>query len=630
MNQTKPQLEEESERDDAIIGVAVRYSLFFLGGLAVLGAIAAAIWLRPAPVAKVEPAPVDLPKVRTAVEKAIPEIPFSDITAAAGITFVHNNGFGPEKLLPETMGGGCAFLDFDSDGDPDILLVNSKTWKWNSPQAESTLALYANDGTGSFTDVTAESGLNISLYGQGSAVGDYDNDGDPDIYITAVAENETVDPAAATSMRLGPNRLFRNDGGRFVDITQDAQVSGGAEDWATSAGWFDYDNDGDLDLWVCNYVVWSRQFDIRQNFTLTGDERAYGRPQVFGGTYCHLYRNDGDSKFTDVSESAGLHINSPTTGSPMGKSLGLSFCDFDADGRLDVVVTNDTVQNFLFHNEGNGTFQEIATQSGIAFDANGSARGAMGIDIACSRNDVHCYSVAIGNFANEMSAYYVSLPDSTQFIDEAVANGIGPNTRLLLTFGVFFFDADLDGWSDLFHANGHLEREISKVQASQSYEQPPQLFWNAGADSETEFVPLLADKVGPELVKSMVGRGASYADIDADGDLDILIASTGQAPRLLRNNQQLGNNWLRVKLVGNGSSTNKDAIGAKVLVSLTNGVQQSRMVSPTRSYLSQVELPVTFGLGTAEVARLQVVWPNGDLEYLGPVKSNQLLTVVQE
>ncbi|MCB9953997.1 MAG: CRTAC1 family protein [Planctomycetaceae bacterium] len=616
------------ERDDAVIGVAIWYSAIGLGAVAVVAlGIGVYLWLQQKPVVDAPIAEVDLPTVRAPLEKPLPKIPFEDITEKSGIQFVHENGADVEKLLPETMGGGCAFFDYDSDGDQDIFLVNSKSWSWNGKSPASTMALYENDGTGVFTDVTTKAGLEVSFYGQGCAVGDFDNDGDADLYVTAVSENLS---SIQKETQPGANHLYRNDGGVFVDMTQEAGIGGRSGDWGTSCGWFDFDRDGDLDLWVCNYLEWSREFDVKQNFTLTGGGRAYGRPQVFGGAFCCLYRNDGNGSFTDVSESAGLHITNPVTGVATGKSLGLAFCDFDGDDWIDVVVTNDTVQNFLFHNKGDGTFEEIAALSGIAYDTNGAARGAMGIDVACTRNDPACRGVVIGNFANEMSAYYCSLPDSTQFVDEAVAAGIGPSTRLFLTFGILFLDADLDGWQDLFHANGHLEEEISKVQASQTYEQAPQLFWNAGLSSDTEFVPLTSKELGDEFAKPMVGRGASYADIDGDGDLDLLIAATGQRPRLLRNNLESGNNWLRVKLQGNGTTTTRDAIGATLELTLDDGTVLSRMVSPTRSYLSQVELPVTFGLGQQAAKSLSIHWPDGTVQEIESPKLQATLVVEQE
>jgi len=637
-NESSPN-EIEEERDDAAIGVAIKYSLYALLTLVTVGgSLAAAFYLTRPKVVIVPPAPVELPTYRSEVETPLPKILMVDITKQAGIDFVHTNGASGEKLLPETMGGGCAFFDYDGDGAVDILLVNSKPWsKANATidanEKPATLALYKNDGTGKFTDVTLQAGLDIAIYGQGCAVGDFDNDGDSDLFISGVAENRP-DANAVTVVKFadgprGPNRLFRNDEGKFVDITQTANISGEPDDWASSCGWFDYDNDGDLDLWVSNYVNWSRDFDLAQNFRLTGGERAYGRPQAFGGSYPHLYRNDGDGKFAEVSEAAGIRINAATTGTPQAKSLGLTFYDFDRDGNLDVLIANDTVQNNLFRNKGDGTFQEMASVAGIAFDSDGNARGAMGIDVSCARDDARCACVAIGNFANEMTAFYVSAPESLVFSDQAVANGLGPSTRLFLTFGVFFFDADLDSWDDIFHANGHLEKDISKVQKSQSYDQTPQLFWNAGPDAMTEFVSLPLDSTGAEFAKPMVGRGASFADIDGDGDLDVLVASTGASPRLLRNDQSLGHHWLRLRLRGNGTSSNRDAIGARVTVTLKSGRAITKMVNPTRSYLSQVELPLTFGLGEESIASIDISWPDQTTQSLDVPDVDQMITVEQ-
>jgi len=633
--------EVEEEHDDAVIGVAIGYSLMALAVIAgVIGLLVAFFMLRDRDPEIEIVKSVDLPAVRTETQREIPAIGWTDITSDAGIQFVHTSGANGEKLLPETMGGGCAFFDYNSDGFPDILFVNSKRWSHDQVKSQprasergedimvSSLTLYKNDGTGQFQDVTHEVGLEVLIYGQGCAIGDFDNDGRPDIFVTGVDES----PASTTAGTPlpGPNRLFHNRGDSFVDITESAGVSGSAGDWSTSSGWFDFDNDGDLDLWVCNYVQWTREFDLAQNFRLTGGQRAYGRPQAFGGSYPRLYRNDGSGRFTDISGVAGIEINSPTTGTPLAKSLGLAFHDFDRDGQMDVMVANDTVQNTLFRNMGDGTFKEIAALAGVAFDADGNARGAMGIDVACARQDERCACVAIGNFANEMTAFYVSSPGSMDFTDQAVANGLGPNTRLFLTFGVFFFDADLDGWDDILHANGHLEEDIAKVQTSQTYAQSPQLFWNAGPESLTEFIPLPVSATGAQFAAPMVGRGASYADIDGDGDLDVLITSAGSKPRLLRNDQAIGHHWLRLRLIGNGTTVNRDAIGARVDVSLKSGRTITKYVSPTRSYLSQVELPLTFGIGRDAIESIAVTWSDGSTQLIDSPASNQLLTISQQ
>lgn len=614
-----PELEVETEQNDESIGRAFWYSLTVMLVIACVGGVLYAVGQMREPEQVVQETPLALPQERKVEEIVLPEIPFTDVTKAAGIEFIHNNGAAGEKLLPETMGGGAAFFDYDNDGDQDLLLVGSSDWPWSprkdkSP-APSSLVLYQNDGTGQFNDVTEAMGLNVALYGMGVACGDYDNDGRVDLFITA----------------LGENRLFKNEGSKFTDVTDVAGVAGSPLLWSTSSGWFDYDRDGDLDLLVCNYLEWSREYDRAQNFTLKGGIRAYGRPQNFNGVPPLLYENLGNGTFKDVSEQAGLRIFTSGTGVPIAKSLGLNFYDFDQDGYLDVFVTNDTVQNFLFHNQQDGTFKEIAAISGVAFDMNGNARGAMGIDIAPFRND-ETLGVAIGNFANEMTALYTSPGKEMQFIDEAISNGLGPQTRMALTFGVFFFDADLDGRLDLFSANGHLEEDINIVQERQHYEQEPQLFWNCGPQHPTEFVPLGESQVGPDFIRPLVGRGATFADIDNDGDLDLLIMSTGKAPRLLRNDQKTGHHWVRFQLLsdaqkqqdGTHPRSSHNALGAKIQIKTASGVQ-SRVLNPTRSYLSQTELPVTFGLGNdTEIESVSIQWPSGNITKLDGLKVDQL------
>ena len=592
-----PESAEPARYDDAVIGRAFRWSFL---GILFLGLMGAGIfWLVRRPPAS-RPAKVTALTAPVAAERGSAEVPearFTDVTAESGITFVHQNGAYGDKLLPETMGGGVAFFDFDGDGDQDLLFVNGTTWPWKeSSGAKPTLALYRNDGRGHFEDVTAGSGLEVSLYGMGVAAGDYDNDGREDLFITAV----------------GGNRLFHNEGeGKFKEVTAEAGVVGAAGQWSTAGAWIDYDNDGDLDLFVCNYVRWSREIDFEVDYKLVGIGRAYGPPMNFEGSFPCLYRNDGKGRFTDVSKESGIQIKNPATGLPMGKSLSVAPVDVDNDGWIDLVVANDTVQNFLFRNQRDGTFKEIGASSYIAFDAYGLARGAMGIDSARFRND-DALGIAIGNFANEMNALYVSQRDSLVFADEAITEGVGPASRLLLKFGLFFFDYDLDGRLDVLTANGHLEEEINKVQQSQRYRQPAQLFWNRGASRGMSFVPALAEKCGSDLFKPIVGRGSAFADIDGDGDLDVVLTQIAGPPLLLRNDQQLHHHWLRLKLVG--TKSNRDAIGAWVRVRVGSQTL-SRQVMPTRSYLSQSELPVTIGLGKAtQINALEIVWPGGIIQ----------------
>jgi hypothetical protein len=596
--------------DDAVIGRALRLSLF---AIIALGAVVlAVVLLRQEPVAaeRVVPKQIgEIPNLVTDTER-MPEVRFTDVTTASGIDFVHTNGARGEKLLPETMGSGAAFFDADGDGAIDLLLMNATYWPGESAgRPEPTPALYRNDGAGRFRDVTAAAGLARPLYGTGAATGDIDGDGDADLFLAA----------------LGPNRLYRNDGGRFTDITASAGVAGAADAWSTSAGFLDYDNDGDLDLFVCNYVRWSREIDIELHFTLNGRDRAYGPPTNYEGAHSYLYRNEGGGRFTDVSAAAGIEVPNPHTGRPAGKALGVTFADLDRDGFIDIVVANDTVQNFLFRNRGDGTFEEVGAVAGVGFDAAGNATGAMGIDLGYHRND-DLLAIGITNFANEMTSLYVGRAGELRYTDDAISEGIGAPTRELLKFGLLFLDYDLDGRLDLLQANGHLENEIAEVQASQTYRQRAQLFWNAGPDARACFAEVPSATLG-DLPRPIVGRGAAYADLDRDGDLDVLLTQVADRPLLLRNEQALGRHWLRVRAVGR--TVNGDAIGTWIEVTAA-GVVQRRQVMPTRSYLSQVELPVTFGLGGADrVDRIRVEWPDGTSEELSPSAVDAEIEIVQ-
>jgi len=392
------------------------------------------------------------------------------------------------------------------------------------------------------------------------------------------------------------------------------------------AAWIDYDNDGKLDLFVCNYVQWSPEIDRGHPYELPNIGRAYGPPRNFSGSFPCLYHNDGAGHFTDVSAQAGIQVRDPGTHLPQAKSLAVAPVDADNDGWIDLVVANDTVPNFLFHNQHNGTFKEIGARSGVAFDAYGLIRGAMGIDSARFRND-DTLGIAIGNFANEMNALYVAQRDSLVFADEAIKEGFGPASQKLLKFGLFFFDYDLDGRLDVLTANGHLEPEIHRVQSDQQYRQPAQLFWNRGDKNGVGYLPVPAEKCGGDLLKPIVGRGSAYADIDGDGDLDVILTQVGGPPLLLRNEQKLGHHWLRLKLVG--TKSNRDAIGAWVKARV-GGHTLSRQVMPTRSYLSQSELPVTIGLGKAEkVDGLEIAWPSGTKQKLDSLPIDRLSVVTE-
>ncbi|MGD9903443.1 MAG: CRTAC1 family protein [Vicinamibacterales bacterium] len=537
-----------------------------------------------------------------------PPAAFVDISAEAGLAHVaRDNGTAGEKLLPETTGGGGGLVDVDNDGDLDLLLVNGRPWPWTPRGAArrvSTLVLLLNDGRGHFVDRSAAAGLGLDSYGMGLAAGDYDNDGWVDLYVTAV----------------GRNTLLKNIGGRFHDVTAAAGLDGGGDQWSTCATWFDADTDGDLDLFVCRYVQWSRELDLRQDFSLDGIGRAFGPPRNFAGAAPAFFVNDGSGRFTERAEAAGLVVRDPVTRQPAAKSLGVALAFLDDDRCVDLVVANDSVRNFAFKNRCDGTFEEVGTAVGLAYDSYGNARSGMGIDVAEMRDD-GAPAVAIGNFANEMTALYVQQPGSGQFVDEAIPAGIGAASRAALTFGLFFFDYDLDGRLDLLAINGHVEDEIAKVQASQQHAQPPQLFWNAGAEAASTFA-LVADTGG--LAAPMVGRGGAYGDIDGDGDLDLLLVPVAGRPRLLRNDLAPAR-WLRVRL--EGTASNRDAVGAEVTLTTSTGVRR-RLVSRTHGYLSQSEPVLTFGLAPDEtVTALKVQWPMGAVQTLTGLTLNQLTTV---
>ncbi|CAN5764674.1 CRTAC1 family protein [soil metagenome] len=525
-------------------------------------------------------------------------IEFVDVTAQAGIRFKHNSGAFGKKYLPETIGAGCAFLDYDNDGWQDILLVNSMDWP-ESKKRKSFAALYHNNKDGTFTDVTRPAGLAIEMYGIGAAVADYDNDGHDDIYITCV----------------GPNHLFRNLGnGKFADVTARAGV--GDPGFSTSAAWLDYDNDGKLDLFVGNYVEWSVATD--QFCTLDSKNKSYCTPQSYKGQSATLYHNRGNGTFENVTRRAGLN-------DPAGKSLGVALLDFDHDGWLDFFVANDTEPNKLYRNNHNGTFTDQGLTAGVAFSEAGTARAGMGVD-AADYDGSGRQSIVIGNFTNESMALYHN-DGSGLFTDEASKSGIGKMSAHSLTFACFFFDYDLDGLLDIFAANGHVSDDISLVQPNVKYAQPPHLFRNRGKKKFEE----TTGKLGRALQRAVVGRGAAYGDFDNDGDLDLLITTNNGLARLLRNEKANQNDLLRVRTIG--TKSNRDGIGAKVRVKTSRGESLSGMVRTGSSYCSQSELALTFGLGKPKEASeamtliLEITWPGGSKETVQNIKPNQSITL---
>ncbi len=503
-----------------------------------------------------------------------------NVTAPSGIAFHHNSGAFGAKYLPETMGPGCAWIDYDADGWPDILLVNGMDWPEHRTK-RTTLGLYHNNRDGTFTDVTAQAGLAVEMYGMGAAVADYDNDGFPDILVTAV----------------GQNRLFHNTGkGRFVDVTQKAGL-GGRNSFSTSALWFDYDRDGHLDLFVCNYVKWSPEHDVF--CSVDGRHKSYCTPEAYRGSTCWLFRNRGDGTFEDVTAGSGIF---DTT----SKSLGVALLDYDHDGWPDLLVANDTQPNKLYRNLRNGTFEDVAVEAGVAFSEDGRARAGMGVDVADFDNS-GAPGIAITNFDNEMMA--LSRPGrGGTYCDAAVASGIGRASRNSLGFGCVFFDADLDGHLDLLAVNGHIDETVRNVRGNVGYAQPPHLFRNDGQGAFRD----VASQAGADFAAPKVARGAACADFDRDGDVDLLI-STNQGPALLyRNDVTNGNRSLRLRLVGTRS--NRDAIGAVVRLSTPEGTQ-SRMVKTGSSYLSQSGPALVFGLGRRDRAdRVVIEWPSGRAE----------------
>jgi len=504
----------------------------------------------------------------------------TDVTAAAGLDFHHNSGAYGGKLLPETLGSGCAFLDYDGDGWQDILLINGMDWPGHQRQ-RSTLKLYRNNRNGTFTDVTRAAGLEIEMYGMGVAVGDYNNDGFPDILITCV----------------GQNRLFRNTGkGTFVDVTQKSGL-GKRQALSTSALWFDYDRDGLLDLFVCNYVRWSTEHDVF--CSLDGKHKSYCTPEAYRGETSWLFHNRGDGTFEDVTAHSGIFDSS-------SKALGVAMLDFDRDGWPDLLVANDTQPNKLYRNQQNGTFRDVGMEAGIALSTEGKARAGMGVDVGDFLNS-GMPGLAITNFDNEMIGMYrESKPGSYE--DVSVQSGIGLASKNSLGFGCAFLDVNLDGWLDLAVANGHIDETVRNIRGNVGYAQPPQLFLNNGKGVFRE----VAGEAGAGFVQSKVGRGVACGDFDRDGDTDLLITTNNGPAYLYRNDQNSGNRSVRFRLVG--TKSNRDAIGAEVRIEC-GGVTQSRLVKSGSSYLSQSELPVTFGVGKRDsIDRAVILWPGGRSE----------------
>jgi len=519
------------------------------------------------------------------------ELKFTDVTAQAGIKFTHNSGRAGKKFLPETLGSGGAFFDADGDGWPDILLINSKDW--TSRGRKSFSALYRNNHDGTFTNVTAGSGLDVEMYGMGVAIGDYDNDGRDDVYITA----------------LEGDRLFHNEGGgKFRDVTASSGIRNA--NFATSAAWLDYDRDGKLDLFVANYVQWTPKGDLW--CSLDGSTKSYCTPESYKGTSSKLFHNLGGGKFEDVSQKAGV-------GEPTSKSLGITVFDYNNDGWPDIFVANDTQPNKLYRNNKNGTFTEEGMSAGVAFGEDGVARGAMGTDAGDYDRSGRPH-LLVGNFSNQMLGLYHN-EGTGLFVDEAPSSTVGRASLLSLAFGVFFFDYDLDGHPDIFAANGHIEEEIGRVQPKVQYKEPPLLFRNLGKRRFEN----VTTSMGPEFNRPIVARGAAYSDYDRDGDLDLLITTNHGPAYLYRNDGGNRNKWLCVRLAG--TKSNRDGIGAVVRIESASG-KQWNTVHSGGSYCSQSDLALTFGLGKdPAVTTLEIEWPSGAKQRFTNIAADRFLTI---
>src|SRR5437899_1711090 len=529
-------------------------------------------------------------------------VQFRDVTQQAGIRFVHNNGAFGKKYLPETMGPGVAFIDYDNDGWPDIFLVNGMNWPGHV-QKHSTPKLYHNNHDGTFTDVTHKAGLDIEIFGMGVAVGDYDNDGYEDLFVTA----------------YGQNRLFHNNGnGTFTDVTQKVGLQGPKE-FSTSAAWVDYDKDGYLDLVVANYVQWTPEKDLY--CTLDGKAKSYCTPESYKGSAVRLWHNRGNGTFEDATQKAGL-------GDATSKTLGVAVLDYDNDGWADLLFSNDTQPNKLYRNNGNGTFSEKAVVAGVAFSEDGVARAGMGVDSADYDHSGYS-SVLITNFSNQMVSLYHNEGKGL-FVDEAPRSEVGRASLLTLGFGCFFFDYDLDGWPDILVANGHIDPDIQKVQVNVKFAEPPHLFRNIGKGKFVE----VTKSAGAEFAAARVGRSAAYADVFNDGRLDVLLSTNGGAVHLFRNvarnvaeKDAAVNKSLRVKLVG--TKSNRDGIGSVVRVTSSDGTQ-TQMLKSGSSYLAANELVLTFGLGQLSKAdAVEIRWPSGQVDRLSNVNAGQTVMVTE-
>jgi len=521
---------------------------------------------------------------------------FTDVTARAGIRFRHETGAFGQKYMPETMGSGCAFLDYDNDGWEDVLLINSDYWPGHKASgAAPTMKLYHNDHNGHFTDVTARMGLAIPMYGMGVAVGDYDNDGWDDLFVTA----------------LGGSHLFHNEHGHgFVDVTGSSGIHDAG--WPTSAAWIDYDRDGRLDLFVCHYVKWTMATDIM--VTADGIHKTYATPEPYAGESCRLYHNEGGGRFKDVTGPAGI-------ASSHSKALSVVPLDFNGDGWTDIFVTNDTQPNFLFQNLGNGQFKQVALGAAVAVSEQGTARAGMGCD-AADYDGSGRLSLVVSNFSGEQLALYHN-DGGGLFTDRAAESGIGPASSRFLGFGMFFLDYDGDGRPDIFVNDGHVMTDISIKMTDVSYAERPLLFHNEGGGRFSD----ASAAAGANLDSARVGRGAARGDFDNDGAPDILLTTNQNRAYLFRNSFPAPRSWIGIRLVGRES--NRDGYGAMVMVTTPLG-EQLKQCTAAGSYLSSMDRRLLFGLGRAKsVSSVTIHWPSGRLQVVRPPAIDRYITIIE-